>query len=224
MGKRHLLDVVKMLWHLSFPRFTQPLTLFSLVYSIYDFIFPSVHAHFPFPLLPLICTFRSVFETLLFCSSSPRSRLFFSSQQRLQRSRSVQFCHISLSSLCVFVPECLLYTGLCKLATEIDYTIALWLYNSCWCGYLDSEGEASFVYGKHCLRRAPCPTELEDFARHGKYRLNSLCLTCVTYHLWKIQVAITEGHKEEVEGPFGHPSPLVQVFEIVSSSNMSNLT
>lgn len=58
----------------------------------------------------------------------PRLSRLFSSEPRLQRSRSVQFCHIPLWSLCVCAGVCLLY---CAGPHKPDYTKALWLYNSC---------------------------------------------------------------------------------------------
>lgn len=73
----------------------------------------------------------------------PQSHLF-SYEQHLQRSRGVQFCHRSLSSLCVFVLKCVSVCGPLQSCRETEYTIASWLYKSC-CGIILTAEEACFV-------------------------------------------------------------------------------
>lgn len=160
------------------PCFAQPLTPFLLVYSLFMILFflLSTHTLF-FPPLPLIWVFRSAFwnAPLLF---SPQSRLF-SSEQRLQRRRSVQFCHISLSSLCVFVLECLCVLTVCgplQTGREINYTKALWLYNSC-CGVILTAKERPLlsmpgVVGKG-LRVQQLGFPVKDFTHLRGWRINA---------------------------------------------------
>lgn len=145
--RRHLVDVVKMLWHLSLlASLNHSLHFCLFTHYLWFFFSLSTHTHgaFSLPPLPLIWAFRSAFwnAPLLF----PPQSCLFSSERHLQRRRSVQFCHISLSSLCVFVPECVcarVSLSLCVLTVcgplqtgrEISSTKALWLYNSC-CGVI----------------------------------------------------------------------------------------
>lgn len=190
-GKRHLTDVVKMLWHLSLSLLLLRSTTHSIsacLLTIYDFIFPPLYTH---AFLSSAAFDLSVQKCFLKRSSfvPPQSHLFFfffSSEQRLQRSRSVQFCHISLLPLCVFVPECVsvcrLYVGLLQTGREINYTIASWLYNSC-CGVILTVKERPLLSMAGVVGTGLHVQQLPREGLHPPQELVDKCLNSV-WHMW----------------------------------------
>lgn len=113
--KRHLTDLVKMLWHLSLPVSLAALLNHSLHFCLFThylwfYFFPlSTHMLF-FPSLPLIGAFRSVFwnAPLLF-PLSPIFFLFFSLSRvfrGVEASNSVTFLCCLCVCLCLRVSPC----------------------------------------------------------------------------------------------------------------------